>query len=1118
MKAFLKVIGIILIVSCVLLISAVIGGYIFLKNVDIKKYKPRIIQIAARAVGRPVDFEDVHLNVSLEEGIRLRLLGLSIAESPEFGAGRFVFIQEVNAGVDILAFLMSRQISVPSVLVRSPEIHVVRNAVGTFNVQTVGQPSQETSSPEKQSPSPAAALPVVFVNSFKIENARVVFVDQSVDPELELSVTQLTLDARRFSLTNPFDVLLEAAVLSAEKNFQLSGKAQLKLLNKEARLSDTQVTVDLNQLPLDQLKTSPFLKGVPLPQNLEGQVKIKLKEVVLSEKGLEKLNVDVSLADAKVFAPEIVPGISVEANNVRLGIDHFTLDGSIPAGITFKAALFQDQTNVDFTGQLSFNIKTLEASLTEGQLTTDLGLWPMDKIKTAVAPLKDIPLPGQLSGLFQVSIKEVSLSPAGLKTILLDADLAGGDIALNNLASGLSLALSKIDLKINNFSLAEPFSVSLKTAYLSEAPNLTFDGTVSYNLNSQVAEVKKGAASIDLDGFPLDRFKASGLVPDGAPFPEVVAGKINVEMTGLAVSPQGLLRMAADVRWQDGKIIINEAAPGISVAASSINIGVKRFSLNNEPFDIVGSFGYESEEPNISFDGKMALDLAARNIYVDSMDVKTDLGKISMGRLKSSIAPLKDVPLPEILKGQVDIHVKDLSAGPKGLMTASVDAALEDGEVSIKDVAPGVSLAASRISARVKDFGLDKPFGFDVQMAYLSQEPNIHAQGTAVVQLEDQNVTLQDAGVRVDLSSVSMDRLKSSVAALKDVSLPEYLKGDFNLTVTEAIAGSKGLAALAGEAFLKGWEVKLKELVVPMSGKDMRFNVTEDSFAGDPVQVTLGGGQITVRLSVLDYMTRRDFDLAAEMTGINVAEILDQKDAPVKVEGLLLGSIKAKGRADDVSSITGDANFEVKEAKLKDLNVLKTVLDKISFLPDVAARVEANLPEKYKEKLKDTDTAIKKISAVGMVLNGVMVFDPVSIEADEFVFLGKCQAGFDQKYSLDGAVKIPAELSAVMAESVGEFQYLYDEDNNISLPVHVAGQGARAPLISVTQTAVDMGKNVIRNQGKKEFEKILKGVLGAPEPPADSETQNQQQEAPAEEHKTPEAEIIDNILDAIFNP
>jgi hypothetical protein len=152
-----------------------------------------------------------------------------------------------------------------------------------------------------------------------------------------------------------------------------------------------------------------------------------------------------------------------------------------------------------------------------------------------------------------------------------------------------------------------------------------------------------------------------------------------------------------------------------------------------------------------------------------------------------------------------------------------------------------------------------------------------------------------------------------------------------------------------------------------------------------------------------------------------------------------------------------------------------------------------------------------------VIANGLATIDPVSVEADEFVFGGKCLAGFDQKYTLDGAVKIPTELSAAMVQGVAELQYLYDKDNNISLPIHVVGQAGQAPAISVTQTAIDMGKNAIRNEGKQQLEKILNKVLGGEEQPATSDTQGQQ---PAQgttlEKPSPASDIIDGILDKVF--
>jgi len=1116
MKRFLKIIGILFLIVFILVIVALIGGFIFLKNFDIKKYKPQIIQIASQSLGRPIDFNDIDLKVSLERGIRFHLTNFSIAENPDFGSGSFVAVEEIDAGVDFVPFLMSRQISVPSVFIRSPKIELVRNADGSLNIQTIGQASAQGSSHEnRMGSSPAFALPAIFVNSLKIDNAQIYLTDRSVQPDLKLAVTQASLDVQRFSLTKPFNILFEAAILSSQKNFSWAGKAQLKLTANEVKVSDTEIAIDLNHLPLDELRAFPLLNGIPFPQVLEGQLKLKIKEAAVSDKGLGKINADVALTNGKAVASEIVPGISIEVNQIDFGLQNFSLDNAVSSQITLKASLYRHQQNVDFIGMVSLNPKTMEIHLTEGQFKTDLALWPLQKIKSEIVPLKAVPLPEQLSGQLQMTVKDAIASASGLKSILLDIALQDGEVKVQDIVAGTSLELRDTDAVVRNLSLDKPFSVSLKTAYLNETQNISFDGIISYDLTAQSVVIKDGLARIDLDSLPLDKVKVSGFVPAGTPFPNVLGGKMNVMIDHFAVSPQGFGLMDIDLQWQDGKIQMDEVAPGISFTANAINLDVKDFSLV-DTFSVAGSLGYESEKSNVSFDGQLGVDLETQSVDLNDTVIKMDLAQIPFADLKEKLQPLKDIPFPEVLKGQAEVNLKELSAGPQGLTSLKADVALKEGEVSMKEVTPGISFTASKISADIKNFRLGLPFGFDVNLAYLHDEPNIHAKGTAVFHLEDQSVSIKDAVAEADLSTLSMERLRPTVAALKDVPLPERLKGDLNAVIAHATAGPKGLSALSGNGSLKNWEVKLKELAVPVRGTETNFKMTENRFAIDDLQAALGKGQIAGKINVADYMTSQDFDFSAEIKGFDLAEILDQKDAPVKVEGLVFGNVAAKGQAANIDSITGEGNFEVREAKLKDLNVLKTVLDKISFLPNVSSRVEAKIPENYKQKLKNKDTEIRKITAPLAIANGSATFDPIIVEADEFIFSGQCQAGFDQKYALDGKVKIPMELSAAMGEGIEELKYLYDENNNISLPVHVTGKGADAPMVAVTQTAIDMTKNAMRNEGKKQLEKVLNKVLGANEQASSSGEQSQEKGTPSQEQKSPGSQIIDGIFDKIF--
>jgi len=1109
MKTFWKIIGFTVLAVFVLLVLAIVGGLLFLKSFDIKKYKPQIIQSATQAVGRPVDFKDIQLEVSLDKGVRLQLGDLTIAEAPEFGTGNFMTVKQVDAGVDILAFVLSRQVSVPSIVINSPQIEVIRNAKGILNVSTLGPSAAPAAKPS--SANSAAALPAIFINSLKVENAQLSLIDQSVSPELSLGITQLSLDVVRFSLTNPFDVLIEAALLSPQKNFRLEGKAQVRLDNKEVRLSDMGISLDLGQLPLETLRSFPMLASVVLPQLLDGELKFKIKEAAISEKGLGKLLADASLSGGKIIAPDIVPGISLEAKQIEFNAENISLDGVTPAKVSLKTAVYQDTINVDFAATVLFDPKTAKIQLSDGQFATDLALWPVKKIKAQITPLKDVPLPENFSGKIQATIKELLLSPAGLQNVLLDAKLVGGSVDLSAMLPGIPAAFNKTDLTVSNFSLGKQFSVIFKTAYLSEVQNISFDGILSFNPATQAIAIKNGIAGIDLNNLPLDKIKGATLIPAGTPFPKTLGGRLQLQIHDLAASAKGLDLLDMSVKLQSGKIAIDEVAPGISVAASQINLELQNFSLT-APFYIKGSLGYESDDPNIIVDGQAAYDMAAQKVDLKDLTVTTNLSKMEFARIKSQVAPLKDVKLPDVLKGELAVKIKELSASPQGLGTILVDLGLQNGEVGMKDVAPGISFAVSQITADIKDFSPVDAFKFDVGMAYLSDTPNIHTFGTVQLNLTEQNVSLTDGGVQVDLAKISFEKLKATVISLKDVSLPESLKGQLNVVIANASAGPTGLTTLNSEITLKDWAAKLKELIVPISGAETKFNVTENRLTADNLQFNLGQGQIIAKVDVADYMTRLAFDFSMEIKDLNLNEVLEQSQAPVKVEGLVSANIKATGQRADLNSIIGDGQVEVKDAKLKDFNVLKEVLNKMAFIPNLSERVQAKLPEKYLTKLEDKDTSFTKLAGTIAISAGHLVVQPLAIEADEFTLDGNVQAGFDQSYAFDGSFKITPELSAIMGDSTEELKYLYDANSLISLPIHVTGQGANAPTIAVTQSLVELGKNAARTQAKKELNRVFNKVLGG-----SSESQELAPEgSESAPQENPGEKIIGGILDKVF--
>jgi hypothetical protein len=1125
MKKFLKILSRIFIVLFVLFVLLLVGVFVFLNNLEIEKYKPQITAIASRELGRDVTFRDIDLDVSFKEGISFKMAGLTVADDPDFSDDVFVKVKNVEAKVDVISYLIQREIFIPAVLIDSPEVTIIRNARNEFNVQTIGAENAEKGSktPDAQTKGTvtaetvkkAAAIPALFINSARIDNAQITVIDKSSGEDMALSVNDIDVTVKRFSLRKPFTVTLNAAVLSEAKNLNYDGKVRLKLDDNEAVLSDTDLELDLTGLPLAKLRTFPPLAGLPVPQVLNGNINAFIREAVVSGNGPTVLDADLGLENGKALLKDIVPGISIDVRHLEMAVKDLTFDNSKPASIALTAALYQDEKNVELTGGIGFDIKTMTALIKGARLNTDLSLWPLETLKKSLLPLAETPLPANIDGKLLIGINEAAVSPEGLKSLLADLQLTEGSVDLTGLTAASNIKLEKIGLNIRDFTLNKPFMVDLKTAYLSDSPNFDFNGTVAFDLGTSAFAITKGVASVDLDKLPLAELKKSGLFPENIPLPDVLAGKLNIGIDEFAANPKGITKLGLDVDYSGGKLVFKEVAPGINVYADKIDLKLEDLAFD-VPFTFNGSLGYESDEKNIFLQGKMKFDPASTTVTLENTMINTDLDKLSLNRLKTNIAQLKDMPLPQTLKGKLNIAIPDLKASPAGLGKFNADIELKEGAIEMKDAVPGISFSASQVNASVNDFNLNEPFEFKLGMAYLNETPNIHMTGTASFDPTEQLIRLQKTKIDTALTGLDLQGLQNSIAPLKDIPLPMGIKGDLAVDIGRLEASAKGLTTLQAHGSLTDWEVRLKELGVPVKGENIDFSVGDNDLVIEPATVYIGKGTVDFQAAVKDYLTVQDFNLNASVKTVDLAEVIVQKDASVKVEGLIAGEFQAAGKAADLESMTGQGNLAVQNAVLKDINILKTVLDKISFIPNVSQRIYAALPEETSARLEDVDTKINTAAAQFKIAGKKIDIQPVAVETDDFIFTGNAVASFDQRVVMNGALKIPAGLSKAMTEGAGELENLFDDKGQISFPVNFEWKIGQMPKISVTQTALDVGKGYLRNQGKKELQKVFENIFG----PVDNGGNGTEGTGEGGQKGTgtePADAIINNILDTIFN-
>ncbi|MFH1621809.1 MAG: AsmA family protein [Candidatus Omnitrophota bacterium] len=567
--------------------------------------------------------------------------------------------------------------------------------------------------------------------------------------------------------------------------------------------------------------------------------------------------------------------------------------------------------------------------------------------------------------------------------------------------------------------------------------------------------------------------------------------------------------------------------PLLSVDLRQIKLGVTDLSLT-EPFSIIASAALLSDVPNVFFEGRGEVDLANLSFLIKDAKVNADINSFSMDELRQSIPQLKQAPLFNINSGKLVSVIKLIEVGQNGL-SVKLDADLKDGKIILPQVGPGISLELQRLGASIKDFSLTDEFSFNIEAAYLNQNPNIKAQGKALINIDSQTCEVKDLAVSSDLSSLSMSQLASSVVALKNVPLPQEIKGVLKVNADKLIVGSSGISQLKAQVSLNNGLVRMKELAVPLDAIVAKCDIDESAITLDSASFSLGKGKVQLSGNVVDYLGNQQFDFKAKADGIDIYECIDQKAYPIKAQGLVFGDFQINGRGFNpdtlILNLGGNSTIEIKEGKLTDINILKMVLDKLAFIPNLPQVLEANLPERFKEKLKNKDTVVTALKITTAINNGTILIQPIDMEADGFLFRGNGSVGLDQSYGFEGSFIIPSDLAAKIIETVPQMEILLDSTKQIRFPLKIIGKGTS---ISFYPDVASIGTTVIKNKAQEELGKVLDKVFkkskeqdaqdgSLPQQPQDkTEPTESDSSGTPEETKSSTEQLIKSITNIIF--
>ena len=249
-----------------------VGVFIFLGTFGINSRLPQITLQVSKALARSVTIGHVGLAIC-RDGIALDVGPVVIADDADFTSQPFISVDRVRLGLDAIALISHRQIRITSILLRSPEIHIIRSDQGAMNFESIvshaARPaalkpnnSFVESQERKTTVTASPLLYVKSIKSIKIRQASVSFIDQNPAFPLDIWVSDINAGVDDFSLTKPFKLSLEARTLSNTPNVHVNAVVSLND-HLDVAGSDLTFHTNLSQLDVNQVKgASPELAHI----------------------------------------------------------------------------------------------------------------------------------------------------------------------------------------------------------------------------------------------------------------------------------------------------------------------------------------------------------------------------------------------------------------------------------------------------------------------------------------------------------------------------------------------------------------------------------------------------------------------------------------------------------------------------------------------------------------------------------------------------------------------------------------------------------------------------------------------------------------------------------------
>jgi len=659
-------------------------------------------------------------------------------------------------------------------------------------------------------------------------------------------------------------------------------------------------------------------------------------------------------------------------------------------------------------------------------------------------------------------------------------DISNGNIRYLDKKNGTDMQAKQIDLKIEDFDFAKPFSVKLKAAIYADKQNFTLKSTIGpIGQRVDVANIPVDG-EIDIDPLNMTQLRATlPIMKSAMPRELDVSGVYRVKDLKFKGTLNNLA-LDGQLEGTNGALRYGNAFQKPAGDPLALNLDLRltgnKITIRNGHLKL------------------HSLDLAAAG------DIQTGNNTVLNLSLDSKPASLEgwDRIVPALADYQLS-GIMDVKASIRGSIG--------------KGAAPQIqgTLGLKKVSAKPPSF--PKP-------------------------IEDLDTTVKFSGQRADINDMTLSLGKSRIrlaAAIEKfapltlsykMSTPELWPADYSTALTEErktdvirnlqSAGQFNMSAngMSYEGKLSSSEGTLYN--APYKALDAALSLADKvaNIKSLRVNALSGALQIDGQYSFKEAVPQ--FSMASKVQNIDVKELYTLLDAKAErdIRGRMNADMKLAGSGKSWEAIKptlhGQGNAEVVQGALLNFNIADNVLTGITGVPGLTNAINPSLRAKYPETFTAKDTEFKELKANFDLADSRMNVKNLRMAAADFVVEGNGWADFDRKLDFRATLSFSQRLSADLSQSAREIKYLLNNQGQLEVPFALTG---RMPNVKPKPDTRYLGQLVQRGFLRKGSEELQNRFLGGGK---DSAAQTEEPTDSKKKKKSSTEDMIRRGLEGFF--